>query len=178
MALEILPVWHAIDGQLEAELAQFWIDHKAMLDPNKAAQRAAQVVCIARDGGRIVGVSTAYPHIVPMLRQPMYYYRNYIAPEHRNHGLSIPFINRSFDEIERQELAKEKPLCIGVIVSMENKRLAKHYDEAYWPQSKFTYAGLSQDGYVLRVRYFDGIRLPPPAKLPPKAKPKARPAAA
>jgi hypothetical protein len=176
MALEIIPVWHAISPELEAELAKFWIDHKAMLDTSKATDRAAQVVCVARDEGRLVGVSTAYPRIVPMLRQPMYYYRNYIAPDYRSQGLSIPFIKKSFDEIERQELAKEKPLCIGVILSIENKRLLRHYDEAYWWQSQFVYAGLSQDGHLLRVRYFEGIRLPPPALLRPKAK--AKPAAA
>jgi len=173
MALEILPVWQAITPELEAELARFWIENKAMVDAGKAAQRAAQVVCIARDDGKLVGVSTAYPRIVPMLRQPMYYYRNWIAPDHRSQGMSIPFINASFNEIERQELAKEKPLCIGVIVQLENKRLAKHYDEAFWPQSKFTYAGLSKDGYVIRVRYFEGIRLPPPIALRKKAKPAA-----
>ena len=171
MAMEIVPVWNAVTPELGAELARFWVEHQAMLDESKAIERAAQVACIGRDGGKLTGVSTAYPRVVPMLRQPMYYYRNYITPEYRNQQASIPFINASFDEIERQELAKEKPLCLGVIVSLQNKRLAAHYDEAYWWQSKFVYAGISKDGLQLRVRYFDGVRLPPPSLLRPKAKP-------
>jgi hypothetical protein len=169
MAVEILPVWNRIGAELQAELARFWIDQKAMLDAARATERAAEVVCIARDGDALVGISTAYPRIVPMLRQPMYYYRNYIAPSHRNLGLSIPFINASFDEIERQELAKEKLQCIGVILALQNEFIARHYDEAYWWQSKFVYAGISRDGEQLRVRYFKDVRLPPPAVLKAKA---------
>jgi hypothetical protein len=171
MAPELIPVWNAITPELQAELSTFWIEQKAMLDEAKAVDRASQVVCIARDEGRIVGVSTAFARIVPLLRQPMYYYRNYIAPEYRNHGLSIPFITTRFDEIERQELAKDKPTCLGLIVSLQNERLSKHYDQAYWWQSKFVYAGISRDEQVTRVRYFKGARLPPPAPLTRKAKP-------
>lgn len=171
MAVKIVPVWNAITPELEAELARFWIDNKAMLDETKAHERAAQVVCVARDKGVIVGVSTAYPRIVPMLRQPMYYFRMYLAPDHRGQELSFGFLNQSFAAIEQQELAKEKPLCLGVIVSLQNQRLARHYNEAYWPRTKFAYAGISKDGQVLRVRYFEGIRLPPPVQLKRKARP-------
>ena len=170
MAVEIIPVWKRVDPELQAELTRYWIENGAMLDPSKAAERAPEVVCIAREEGRLVGVTTAYPRIVPMLRQPMYYYRNYIAPDYRSAGLSIPFINASFDEIERQEAAKEKALCIGVILSIENQRLVKHYDQARWWQSGFVYAGISRDNAQLRVKYFEGARLRPPAQLKPRAK--------
>lgn len=173
MAVEIIPVWNQVGPELERELARFWIDHKAMLDEGKAAERAAQVVCIARDGATLVGVSTAYARIVPMLRQPMYYLRMYLAPEVRDQDLSYSVLNASFEAIEKQELAKEKLLCLGVILSIQNQRLARHYNEAYWPITKFTFAGVSPEGQDLRVRYFEGVRLPPPVLL--KAKPKAGP---
>jgi len=106
---------------------------------------------------------------VPMLRQPMYYYRNYISHDYRSQGLSIPFIVASFEEMERQELAKQDMACIGVILSIENQRVAKHYDQAFWWQSKFAYAGISRDNTTLRVRYFEGAQLKPPAVLKRKA---------
>lgn len=175
MAVEIIPVWNQVGPELERELARFWIEHKAMLDEAKAAERAAQVVCIVRDGDRLLGVSTAYARIVPMLRQPMYYLRMYLAPEVRNQDLSYSVLNASFDTIEKQELAKEKLLCLGIILSIQNQRLARHYNEAYWPRTKFAFAGVSPEGQDLRVRYFEGVRLPPPALL--KARPKATPGA-
>jgi hypothetical protein len=163
MAVEFIKVWKRVDPELQAELARYWIENGAMLDPAKAAERAPEVVCIAREAGRLVGVTTAYPRIVPMLRQPMYYLRMHIAEPARNQALSIPFVNQSFDEIERQELAKDKVKCIGVILQLQNERLAAHYNEAYWWQSGFVYAGISRDEQQLRVRYFEGARLPPPA---------------
>src|SRR5205085_3421086 len=124
MAVEIIKVWKRVDPELQAELARYWIENGAMLDPEKAAERAPEVVCIAREQGQIVGVTTAYPRIVPMLRRPMYYLRMHVAAPARNQALSIPFVNDSFDEIEQQELAKEKPRCIGVILQLQNERLA------------------------------------------------------
>lgn len=170
MAVEITPVWNQVGPELERELARFWIDHKAMLDESKAAERAAQVVCIARDGAKLVGVSTAYARIAPMLRQPMYYLRMYLSPEARDRDLSYTMLNVSFGAIEKAELAKEKLLCLGVLLSIQNQRLARHYNEAHWPRTKFTFAGISPDGQDLRVRYFEGVRLPPPVLLKPKPK--------
>ena len=171
MAVEIIPVWKRVDPELAAEIARYWVDNGAMLDAEKAAERASEVVCIARDKGRIVGLTTAYPRIVPMLRQPMYYLRMHIAQAARNEGLSIPFVKDSFKEIERQELAKDKLLCLGVILQLQNERLAQHYNEAYWWQSQFVFAGYSRDNQQIRVRYFEGAKLPPPALL--KRGPKA-----
>ena len=169
MAQEIVPVWGKVDPGLTAELARFWIDNKAMVDESKAAERAAQVVCVARLDGRLVGATTAYPRIVPMLRQPMYYLRMYLAPDVRGSEMSWRFLNDSFATIEKQELGKDKPLCLGVILSIENHRLARHYNQAYWPRTKFVYAGISRDGQDLRVRYFEDVRLPPPVQLKAKA---------
>ena len=169
MSVEIIPVWNKVGPELVAEAAKFWVEHGAMTDTSDAEKRASELVCIARDGDRLVGVSTAYGRIVPMLRQPMYYYRNYISHDYRSQGLSIPFIVASFEEMERQELAKQDMACIGVILSIENQRVAKHYDQAFWWQSKFAYAGISRDNTTLRVRYFEGAQLKPPAVLKRKA---------
>lgn len=170
MALEITPVWQKVTPELETELAEFWLENKALLDPAKATDRAAQVVCIARgEDGKIAGVSTAYPRIVPMLRQPMYYYRNYLGKDHRGKNLSIPFLQKSRAVLQEYCLAMPKPLCIGIILSLENQRLAAHYDAAHWPRTGFTFIGYSPDGHQLRVNYFDGVRLPPPAMLKKRA---------
>jgi hypothetical protein len=176
MSVEFIPVWKRVGPDLQAELARYWIENGAMVDPARAAERAPEVACIARDGGAIVGVTTAYPRIVPVLRQPMYYLRMHIAQAVRNQALSIPFVKESFDAIERQELAKDKPLCLGVILQLQNERLAAHYNEAYWWQSQFVFAGYSRDNQQIRVRYFEGVRLPPPAVL--KRGPKAATGAA
>ena len=68
MSFEITSVWKNITPELEAELVDFWIDNKAIADKKQAALRSKQVVCIAReDGGKIVGVSTAHPRVIPQI---------------------------------------------------------------------------------------------------------------
>ena len=172
MAQEIVPVWKRITPELQAELARYWIENKVMVDEAKATKRAAQAVCLIRDGGRILGVTTAYPQVSRMLRQPMLYLRMHLLPELRNQALSHDFLNASFDVLEKQQLSREEPACLGVLLSIQNPRLANHYNAAYWPGTKFVYAG-TRDNRVLRIRYFEGVRLRPPAILEPKAKPAA-----
>jgi hypothetical protein len=169
MAKEIVPVWHRTTPELTAELSRFWIEQKALADESKAGARATLVVCVVREDGRIVGVSTARPRILRLLSQPMYSLKMYLAPEARDDSLSADLLNRSFEVIEAHELVNEKPQCLGVLVAIESPRLANHYNEAYWPRTRFAYAGVTSRNEVVRVRYFKGVRLPPPVKFKPKA---------
>jgi hypothetical protein len=93
VAAKVSQVWKKITPELEAELVKFWTSNKAIGQESDALKRARQVVCIARDEkGELVGASTAYPRIVPRLRQPMYYYRNFIAEGARGQKLAPEFL--------------------------------------------------------------------------------------
>lgn len=165
MSLEIIPVWKQITPELKSELVQFWLDHKAIGDATQAAERVQQVVCLVRsESGEIVGVSTAHPRIVPRLRQPMYYYRNFIAEDFRGKQLGLPFLQKSREVLQEFNLAQPKPVCLGIILELENKSLAAHRNEAQWPEGP-TFIGYSPKGLHLRVWYFDGVRLFAPAPL-------------
>ena len=165
MSLEIITVWKEITPELEAELVEFWISNKAIADPKLAAERAKQVVCLARsEQGAIVAVSTAHGRIVPRLRQPMYYYRQFFAESVRGQQLAGPFLARSKDTLQQYNLSLPTPRCIGVILELENRSLAEHRNEAQWKEG-WTFIGYSPKGLHLRVSYFDGVRLFPPAPL-------------
>lgn len=166
MSLEIFPVWKNITPELEAELVQFWVSNKAIVDEKLAAERAKQVVCLARsEQGGIIGVSTAQPRIVPRLRQPMYYYRNFIVADYRGKQLSMPFLLKSKQVLQDYNLALPEPVCIGIIMELENQSLAAHFNQAHWHLTGFTFIGYSPKGLHLRVWYFEGVRLFPPAPV-------------
>ena len=176
MAAKIISVWKKITPELEAELIRFWRDNNAIGEEKDAAKRAKQVVCIARDdAGKLVGVSTAHPRIVPRLRQPMYYYRNYIAEPARGQKLAAAFLEASKKALQEFNLSQSKPLCLGMIIELENKAIAAHRNEAQWKEG-FTFIGYSPKGSPLRVWYFDGVKLFPPAQV--KKAPAKRAAAA
>ena len=179
MAAKLSQVWKKITPELEAELVQFWTESKAIGIAEDAGKRAKQVVCIARDGqDKLVGVSTAHPRIVPRLRQPMYYYRNFIAEGARGQQLAPQFLEQSKQALQAYNLGLSKPLCLGMIIELENKGLAAHRNEAQWKEG-FTFIGYSPKGLTLRVWYFEGVKLCPPARLKKQAGgPRPRQAAA
>ena len=175
MAANVIQVWKKVSPELEAEIVRFWTDNKAIGEENDAAKRAKQVVCIARDeAGALVGVSTAHPRIVPRLRQPMYYYRNFIAESARGQQLAPAFLEQSKQALQQYNLGLSKPLCLGIIIELENKGLAAHRNEAQWKEG-FTFIGYSPKGLTLRVWYFEGVKLFAPARLkrPAGARPRA-----
>jgi hypothetical protein len=173
VAAKVIPVWKKITPELEAEILNFWTSNKAIGEDKDAANRVKQVVCIARDDkGGIVGVSTAHPRIVPRLRQPMYFYRNFIAESARGQKLAPAFLEATKKALQDYNLGLSKPLCLGMIIELENKALAAHRNEAQWKEG-FTFIGYSPKGLTLRVWYFDGVKLFAPAPLKQAARKRA-----
>jgi hypothetical protein len=165
MTLEIIPVWKQITPELETELAQFWINNRAIADDRSAAERAGQVVCLARcERGAIIGVSTAHPRFVPRLRQPMYYYRNFIAADFRGRQLAPLFLLKTKEVLQSYDLSLSEPRCLGIIIELENQSLAAHRNQAQWREG-FTFIGYSLRGLSLRVWYFEGARLSSPVLM-------------
>ena len=176
MAHTITTVWKKVTPELEAELVNFWNANKAVSNDADPGKRAKQAVCIARDDkGQLVGVSTAHPRIVPRLRQPMYYYRNFIAEGARGQQLAPQFLEQTKQALQAYNLSLSKPLCLGIIIELENKGLAAHRNEAQWKEG-FTFIGYSPKGLTLRVWYFEGVRLfaPAPLKRPARQRAVAR----
>lgn len=173
MSLEIIPVWKKITPELETELVNFWIKNNAIEDAKLATQRAKQVACLVRsEDGEIVGVSTAVPRIVPRLKQPMFYYRNFIAEGHRGKQLAPPFLEMTKTVLQEFNAAQANPVCLGILIELENKGLAAHRNEAQWKEG-FTFIGYSPKGNHMRVWYFEGAKVGAP-RLPAKKVARAR----
>lgn len=163
-SIQLVPVWKQVTPELQAELVAFWAAHKAIAQPDLAAARANQAVCVGRDAhGRIVAVGTAFVRVLQRLRQPMYYYRQFFAPAIRGQGQAIAFFNRARQILQAHNAALPEPECLGVLLELESMMLAKHYDLAYVAAADSTFIGYSPRGLPLRVSYFEGARLLAPA---------------
>lgn len=161
-----LPVWRNVTPALQAELASFWLEHGALADCAAAEQRALQAVAIARDGdGRLWGVSTATVRLLPRLRQPVYYYRQFFAPTHRGQGAARAFTLQARAVLERHNASLPAPEAIGVLLEFENRALAAQFPHSI--EDGFAFIGFSPQGHPLRLSYFEGVRLlPAPAPAP------------
>ena len=94
---------------------------------------------------------------LPRLRQPLYYYRQYFAPGLRGLGQAVPFLNHARRVLEAHDAARPKPEAIGVLLELENPRLASRYDRAVIPEAGATYVGISARGLPLFAAYFEHV---------------------
>ena len=174
MAHDIISVWRNVTPELQAELAQFWLSNGAMVDAERANARAMQAVCVVRDaGGALCGVATAMLRILPRLRQPTYYYRQFFAPSFRGQAQALPVFQAACRILE--EANRDKPESLGVLMEIENAGLATLFSEAIGERTGGVFIGYSPRGFQLRVIYFQGARLFPPAPLRRRVAPGARP---
>jgi hypothetical protein len=174
MTLEITPVWKQVTPDLKAELFAMWGRNQAMADPALAAARADQAVCVARDEqGALCGVGTAVVRVLPRLRQPMYYYRQFFTQEMRGRKQTVPFFNGARRVLEEYNAALPQPESLGLLLELENPQLAARYNMAQGLQT--TFIGYSPRGFQLRVSYFENATLLAPAVL--ARRPAGRPAA-
>lgn len=160
ISFEIVPVWKRVTAELTAELIELWARSQAIPDPDRAAQRARQAVCIARDpSGAVCGVGTAVIRVLPRLRQPLYYYRQFFAEEFRGQKQAIPFFNEARRLLEQHNDLLPQPESLGMLLELENKQLMARYERAYESAADSTFIGYSPRGLQLRVSYFKNARL-------------------
>lgn len=165
MPFDIVPVWKQVTPELKAELLDMWQRNNTLQDPALAATRAGQAVCIARDEhGKTIAVGTAVLRVLPRLRQPMYYYRQFFAKELRGRAKAVPFFERAKDILEAYNAALPAPESLGVLLELENPQLAARYNMAQGALT--TFIGYSPRGLQLRVSYFRDATLLPPRELP------------
>jgi hypothetical protein len=173
-----IPVWKGVDAGVLAELVDLYRRTHAIADVSRATARARQAVCVARGAdGAVCAVGTAIVRVLPRLRQPMYYYRQFFAPEFRGRKQAVPFFNRARRVLHEYNAGLPQPESLGVVLELENRALATRYTRAWEPEAESAFIGYSPRGLPLRASYFEGARLLPPAALRRRHRPVAAEAA-
>ncbi|HSD15829.1 MAG TPA: hypothetical protein VLC71_01030 [Thermomonas sp.] len=166
MKIEIVPVWKDLSPDLSAELVAFWHGHNAIQNEAAAARRSEQAVCIARDAdGAMCGVATAVVKVLPRLRQPMYYYRQFFAKGLRGQHQELAFFQRAKRILQDYNAGLDKAESLGILLEVENAKIAAAYRRAHEPGFDATFIGYSPRGLQLRVSYFDNAVLQAPSPL-------------
>jgi hypothetical protein len=166
MSFEIIPVWQQVTPELKAELVAFWDRNKALGGRVSAEDRAAQAVCIGRDeAGTLCAVGTAAVRVLPRLRQPTYYYRQFFDASQRGQRQTVPFVTRVREVLQAHNAAMQTPESLGLLVELENRMLGQRYTGVR-EAAGFTFIGYSPRGLPMFVSWFDDAKLLPPAPLP------------
>jgi hypothetical protein len=168
MPYQYQTVWKAVSQELAAEITAFWRQEKALPKGADPDGRAQQVVVVMRDAdGAIAALSSAVPGVVPRLRQVLYSYRTLCAAGHRGNHTGFAMLQSSQNALLEYNQGLSKPEAIGIYMEIENRMIADHYNEAFWPRTGFSFIGYSPRGLVLRAYYFPGFKLQPPADAGP-----------
>lgn len=155
--------WQAMQPADAEAIRAFWRDERALTDEAQMNERLKQVVLHALDAdGRLAGVCTAMAATPPSLGQPLYFWRCFVGARWRSTPLVMSLLKRSCALLEDYAAAIGHP-CIGVLLELENARFRDKGRAAVWWNPRFTYVGRSARGLDLRVHYFKGARLKPPA---------------
>ena len=166
MSFEIIPVWKQVTPELKQELREFWERNKALASGEQADMRAEQAVCIGRgDDGRVCAVGTAQLRILPRLRQPTYYYRQFFDPGIRGQHQTVPFAKQVVKTLQDYNRGLAEAEAIGLVVELQNKMLAGRYARAHQVEEGFVFIGYSPRNCPMFVSYFEGAELKPPAPL-------------
>ncbi|MBN1366038.1 MAG: hypothetical protein JW976_14620 [Syntrophaceae bacterium] len=155
----IIKVWEDKTKELENEIVDFWLAHGA-LTREQAEERVKQVFCVIRDSSdKIVGVSTVYIKYNERLENSFYYYRSFVAPEHRQESLARNLLKFTRDDLNKAFVEGVITRCIGMMVEVENEYLKKNHNEGIWPDVDFVYIGKNNRGDHVRLFYFEGARI-------------------
>lgn len=166
MSVTFIPVWKQVTPALAGELAAFWREHRAIGNQAEAGLRAQQAVCVARDeAGVLCGVGTAVVNVLPRLRQPTYYYRQFFARSLRGRQQELAFFLRCKQLLQDYNGNLPRPESLGMLLEIENAKIAAAYRRAVEPGFDAVFIGYSPRGLPLRVSYFDNARLLPPAPI-------------
>jgi hypothetical protein len=132
------------DEGLNEEAARRWLD---------------ELVCVAVEGGRVVGVSAARPASVALIGgRPFWIYRSVLRS--RSGERWDELFNSTFQVLD-EEFAESDGTYIGLCVLVDDPGLISRRPEAVWPETELMYAGYLDDGRQVRVRYFWGAAVGP-----------------
>jgi hypothetical protein len=147
-AEDVLALWSR-EGVVADEVARRRIDQ-------------VQLVAVA-DGNEVVGVSSTFLEPKPRLRVDLWNYRTFVASGFRHSSLAAQLLFGNLERLERRFVSGEDSRAQGLLFELENEDVMRGLNVAVWPQTGYTFIGENTRGSHVRVRWFEGARIPPPA---------------
>jgi hypothetical protein len=128
------------------------------LNEEAARQWLSELVCLALEEGRVVGVSTARPASVPLIGGRRFWlYRSVLTPPSDERWNAM--FNSAF-EVLAQEFEETEGAYLGLCVLVDDPSEIERRPEAVWPETELMYAGYL-DNRQVRLRYFWGAAIAP-----------------
>jgi hypothetical protein len=145
------------------DVLRLWAREGALPEDEEARRRVREVQLVATESDAgVVGVSSLYLQRNAQLRMQLWYYRTFVAREHRQSSLAAQLIFGNRDLMEERFVSGEDTRAGGMVFELENEGMMRHFNKALWLPADFTFIGENERGAHVRVHYFPGARAPLP----------------
>lgn len=157
--IDLFAEQEAVDGRAVVDL---WT-REGVVVAGEAQRRVREVLLVATDaGGAPVGLSSAYLQRNEQLRLDLWYYRAFVADAHRRSNVAVTLALMGRDHLENLFVTGQDARGAGILYEVENEGLKRHFNDALWLPTDFTFMGENQREDHVRVRYFPGARAAEP----------------
>jgi hypothetical protein len=146
-----------LSDERAAQLTEFWIG-RGLLTPEQAQMRLSEVVCVELDpAGAIAGVNSVFAEKVPLTGDRLFWiYRSAVLdPDSED-----PLLQAAFEALDA-DFEDGAPGPIGLCMVVADPEAMQRRPEAVWPGTEMLFAGYTDAGSQIRIRYFDGVRIGP-----------------
>ena len=129
---ELLDIYHKLTHEDLVPVISFWQRHRALpegLSSGELIRRASQVVLAVMYKGEIVALSSAFVAHARGDGELYYFYRKFVAHEHRADLLWRAMLEESYRILQAREAESDSELLprtpLGVLVVSDNPQLAR-----------------------------------------------------
>ncbi|HYJ29958.1 MAG TPA: hypothetical protein VEW25_06415 [Allosphingosinicella sp.] len=151
---DLRPAWRRGDADIERDAIAFWNRLGILPQGVRPEDRARELVAVAYQGDRLVGVATAALGRIEALKARFAMLRGAVEPEHRRSrlGFDLAVLSRELIETWSRAHPEERVLGLGAIV--ESPDLAERARRPLWPQTRLNLIGYTPEGRQIRVAWF------------------------
>ncbi|HEX3561358.1 MAG TPA: hypothetical protein VHU24_00855, partial [Solirubrobacterales bacterium] len=150
------------DAATPDDVLELWTREDVIPEP-EAQRRVHEVLMVALDpDDGVAAVSTVYLQRNAQLGLDLWYYRTYVANEHRMGHLAVRLLWATRDHLRERFESGADDRAPGMIMEVESELLKTYYNRAFWVISDFFFIGETERAAHVRVHYFPGVKAPPP----------------
>ena len=155
------------DGPITPDdVLRLW-EREGSVPREEANRRVREVKLVGIDpAGAVAGVSSLFLRHNPQMRMDLWYYRTYVARDHRHSGLAAQLIFRNRDLMDQRYVSGADRTAEGMVFELENEGMRMYFNKALWLPAQFTFIAENEQGAHVRVHWFPGARVALPGQGP------------
>lgn len=147
--------WRLDDPTCEADAIAFWRELKMLPPDVDPAQRAKQLVSMAYQGDRVVGVTTAVVSYLEQVRQNFAQMRILMHPDVEKTGVTVPLTIHAREVLREWSKANPQARLAGYAAIIT----APGYGQKPVLPAGLTLIGYNSKGFQIRAYWFDHFRI-------------------